>query len=216
MPAMAIDFPQAHGGTGGRTMKKLLLGTLLGATSLLASGAVPGPAVAGPRTGAGQDASASSLHAFSTRTLEGQTVSLGIYRGRVLLVVNVASRCGLTPQYAGLETLHRELADSGFAVLGFPSNDFLEQEPGTPAEIRAFCDAEYGVTFPLFEKVKVKGEDKCPIYRFLTRDHPEPSWNFTKYLVDQDGHVVQRFDPRTPPDDPQLRAAIMKLLSAGR
>ncbi len=199
-------------------MKERLFGTLLGAVSLLAIGAVQSRAAAtdDSRTGDEPEATASSLYALSTRTLEGQPVQLGVYRGRVLLVVNVASRCGLTPQYAGLEALHRELADSGFAVLGFPSNDFLEQEPGTPAEIRAFCDAEYGVTFPLFEKVKVKGEVKCPIYRFLCREHPEPSWNFTKYLVDRDGHVVQRFDPRTPPDAPQLRAAIMKLLSAGR
>ena len=198
-------------------MKKQLFGTLLGAVSLLALGAVQSRAAAADdsRTGDEPEATAGSLYAYSTQTLEGQPVSLGIYRGRVLLVVNVASRCGFTPQYAGLEALYRELADSGFSVLGFPSNDFRGQEPGTPAEIRAFCDAEYGVTFPLFEKVKVTGEDKCPIYRFLCRDLAEPSWNFTKYLVDRDGHVVQRFDPRTPPDDPQLRAAIRNLLSAG-
>ena len=129
--------------------------------------------------------------------------------GRPALLVNVASKCGLTPQYEGLEKLHRELSGAGFAVLGFPSNDFMGQEPGTPEEIRAFCDAKYQVTFPLFEKVAVKGDGKCDLYRFLTAGGlEEPTWNFTKYLVGRDGRVIARFGPRTAPDDPELRAAI--------
>ena len=197
-------------------MKELLFGGLLIAAGMLDLYVLPRAAAAGTaaRPGAASRAEPASLHDLRTRTLEGEPVSLANWRGRVLLVVNVASRCGLTPQYGGLERLHRELADRGFSVLAFPSNDFLGQEPGTPAEIRAFCSAEYDVSFPLLEKVKVKGEDRCEVYRFLTREHDEPSWNFTKYLVDPKGRVVRRFDPRTPPDDPELRAAIEALLPA--
>lgn len=149
-----------------------------------------------------------SFYGLPAQGLLGEEAPLSAYRGKVALVVNLASKCGLTPQYAGLEKLHRELAPRGFVILGFPSNDFQNQEPGTPQEIRAFCDAEYGVTFPLFAKTQVKGGDKSEIYRFLTRELDEPSWNFTKYLVDREGRVRQRFDPRTAPDDPKLRAAI--------
>jgi len=153
-----------------------------------------------------------SLYDLSTRTLEGETVSLGRHRGSVALVVNVASKCGQTPQYAALQRLHEELAPRGFTVLGFPSNDFLGQEPGTAEEIRTFCTTTYGVTFPLFEKRPVKGDAKDEVFRLLCRDLPEPSWNFTKYLVARDGRVLARFDPKTPPDDPALRAAIEEAL----
>jgi glutathione peroxidase len=155
-----------------------------------------------------------SLYELKTSTLEGEPADLAIYRGRVALVVNVASKCGLTPQYAGLEKLYRELAEQGFVVLGFPSNDFMNQEPGSPEEIRAFCDAEYGVTFPLFAKTRVKGDEKSEIYRYLTRELDEPSWNFTKYLVDAEGRVLYRFSPRTKPDDPELRGAIEAALAS--
>ena len=155
-----------------------------------------------------------SFYGQSTRTLAGEPVELSEYRGKVALVVNVASKCGLTPQYEGLERLYDELAPRGFVILGFPSNDFMGQEPGTPAEIREFCSVNYGVSFPLFEKVKVKGEQKCDLYRLLTAELDEPDWNFTKYLVDHRGAVVARFGPRTKPGDAALRARIEELLRA--
>jgi len=177
------------------------------------AGAGAEPAVTAAAPAAAPAAEAQSLYALPARGLLGEDAPLAAHRGKVALVVNVASRCGLTPQYAGLEKLYRELAPQGFVVLGFPSNDFKEQEPGTPQEIRAFCDAEYGVTFPLFEKAPVTGEAKSAIYRFLTRGFAEPNWNFTKYLVDRQGRVLQRFDPRTAPDDPQLREAVVRALA---
>lgn len=155
-----------------------------------------------------------SLYDLRTHDLAGEPVDLGAYRGKVALVVNTASKCGLTPQYAGLEALYRELAPRGLVVLGFPSNDFLNQEPGTPAEIREFCDVNYQVTFPLFAKVRVKGEDQDPVYRLLTAELEEPTWNFTKYLVDRRGRVVARFGPRTAPDGEPLREAILAELAA--
>lgn len=154
-----------------------------------------------------------SLWVQQTHTLAGAATSLEPWQGQVALVVNVASKCGLTPQYKGLEALYRELKDQGFVVLAFPSNDFMGQEPGTPAEIQSFCETNYQVTFPLFEKMAVKGENKSPLYSFLTAGGlEEPSWNFTKYLVNRDGQVIARFAPRTAPDDPQLREAIAKAL----
>ena len=149
-----------------------------------------------------------SLWELGTRSLEGEVVDLERYRGQVALVVNVASRCGLTRQYEGLEELHEELSPRGFTVLGFPSNDFLNQEPGTAEDIREFCSTTYGVTFPLFEKRPVTGEEKDEVYRFLSKNAEEPTWNFTKYLVDRQGRVLARFSPKTLPDDPELRQAI--------
>jgi glutathione peroxidase len=157
-----------------------------------------------------------SFYDLSTRTLAGEAAPLARYRGQVALVVNTASKCGLTPQYAGLQALYTELAPRGFVVLGFPSNDFMGQEPGTPQEIQAFCDANYHVTFPLFEKVKVKGDDRAEIYRWLTHDLAEPTWNFTKFLVGRDGRVIARFGPKTPPDDPALRERIEAALGEAR
>jgi glutathione peroxidase len=153
-----------------------------------------------------------SFFDFETHTLMGEEISLQEYAGKVCLVVNVASKCGLTPQYKGLQALYEELGGDDFTILAFPSNDFQGQEPGTPEEIATFCQSNYGVTFPMFEKVKVTGKDKAPIYRFLTADLEEPSWNFTKYLVDRDGKVLHRFDPRTAPDDEKLRARIDEAL----
>lgn len=153
-----------------------------------------------------------SLYDRQTRTLEGEPANLSEFRGRVALVVNLASKCGLTPQYEGLEALYRELSPRGFVILGFPSNDFMGQEPGSSVEIREFCSVNYDVTFPLFEKVKVIGDDKCGIYRLLTTELKEPDWNFTKYLVDAEGKVLYRFGPRTSPDDVELRARIEELL----
>lgn len=149
-----------------------------------------------------------SLYDLTTRTLEGEERPLSEHAGKVALVVNVASKCGFTPQYAGLEALYRELAPRGFTVLGFPSNDFGFQEPGSAEKIRAFCSTKYDVTFPLYEKRHVKGKKKDDVYEFLTREQDEPSWNFTKYLVGRDGRVIARFDKKVKPEDPELRGAI--------
>lgn len=152
---------------------------------------------------------------LSATTLEGEDVSLGDWAGRVALVVNVASKCGLTPQYEGLEALYRERAEQGLVILGFPSNDFLKQEPGTAEEIRAFCTSEYGVTFPLFAKGPVTGDGMGAVHRFLTAGGlEEPTWNFTKYLVGRDGRVIARFSPKTAPDDAEMLAAIDEALKS--
>ncbi len=156
---------------------------------------------------------ATVLWDLQTSTLAGESVDLADWRGQVALVVNVASKCGLTPQYEGLQTLYGDLKEDGFVVLAFPSNDFMGQEPGTPAEIQEFCSSNYAVTFPLFEKVKVTGGDKDEIYQWLTGTGlEEPTWNFTKYLVGRDGKLIARFAPRTKPDDTELAAAITTAL----
>ncbi len=151
-----------------------------------------------------------NLYDFSTTLLSGEPARLATHRGQVALVVNVASECGLTPQYAALQALHTELGPRGFTVLGFPCNDFGGQEPGTAEQIRAFCDARFGVTFPLFAKVQTKpGPGQSPLYAHLQAESGElPNWNFGKYLVGRDGRVRAYFGPRTAPDDPALRAAI--------
>jgi glutathione peroxidase len=157
---------------------------------------------------------AGSLYDLNVTTLAGQPADLAAYRGRVTLVVNVASRCGYTPQYAGLEKLHRELAPKGFAVLGFPSNDFGGQEPGAPDEIRQFCKLTYDVTFPMFSKVVTKSDPgQSPVYSFLGESGTLPQWNFSKYVVDKNGKVVAFFPSRVEPDSPELRAAIEKALA---
>jgi glutathione peroxidase len=154
-----------------------------------------------------------TLWAFTPNSLEGQPAPLAQWKGQVALVVNTASKCGLTPQYTGLEAMYGELKDRGFVMLGFPSNDFMGQEPGTAEEIRDFCSTNYKVTFPLFAKVKVKGDGKDGLYAWLTGGGlEEPTWNFTKFLVGRDGKVIARFGPKTAPDDPELRAAIEKAL----
>ena len=152
--------------------------------------------------------------------LDGTPTTLAeLTGGRPALLVNVASRCGLTPQYAGLERLQEDYADRGFSVVGFPCNQFMGQEPGTPEEIAQFCSATYGVTFPMTEKIDVNGEDRHPIYGALV-DVPDEvgrtgdvAWNFEKFLVDGTGAVVARFSPQVEPDDPRLVSAVQGLLS---
>ena len=155
-----------------------------------------------------------SLHEISATTIDGATQSLADYKGKVVLIVNTASECGSTPQYAGLEGLWRHYRDRGLVVLGFPSNDFGGQEPGSEAEIKTFCSTKYKVSFPLFAKVKVKGEGQAPVYRFLTADYGEPKWNFHKYLVDRDGKVIKAFATGIAPEDVSLRAAVEAALDA--
>lgn len=153
---------------------------------------------------------------LTMKRLDGGEQALSEYQGKVLLLVNVASKCGLTPQYEALETLHETYGERGFSVIGFPANDFRGQEPGTDEEIAEFCSATYGVQFPMFSKVVVTGEEKHPLYQYLTT-LPEPvggevTWNFQKYLVDREGNVVKMFSPRTTPDDPEVVGAIESLL----
>jgi glutathione peroxidase len=154
-----------------------------------------------------------SFYDLKTQTLLGKPADLGDYRGKVTLVVNVASYCGYTPQYKGLEALHRELKDKGFAVLGFPSNDFGEQEPGTAEEIATFCKRTYDVTFPMFSKVVTHpGRDQSPIYAYLGASGHLPAWNFAKYVVGKDGRVRAFFPSEVTPEDPKLRRAIADAL----
>jgi glutathione peroxidase len=155
-----------------------------------------------------------SLHDLSATTIDGKDQSLADFKGKVMLVVNTASECGSTPQYADLEKLWRELKDRGLVVLGFPSNDFGGQEPGSEAEIQQFCTKNYQVTFPLFAKVKTQGDGQSPVYRYLSADYGEPKWNFHKYLVSKNGRVIKAFPTAIPPDDPGLRKAIDSALEA--
>jgi glutathione peroxidase len=179
----------------------------LSVATLLAACAVASPLQGGP-------VSTESLYALQTTTLQGRPANLADYAGKVTLVVNVASQCGFTPQYAGLQKLHDEMKGRGFSVLGFPSNDFGGQEPGTAEEIATFCQKNYGVTFPMFAKlVTKKGEGQSPIYAFLGASGELPSWNFGKYLVARDGKVVAFFPSKVAPDSKELRDAIEKALT---
>lgn len=177
------------------------------------------------------------LHQIQVNRIDGTPVSLGDYAGKVLLVVNVASKCGLTPQYDGLEKLYERLKDRGLEVLGFPANEFMGQEPGSNQDIQQFCRLTYGVQFPMFEKIKVKGEGRHPLYDHLTAARPQAegqgggfkgfmlglfggkkapgdiSWNFEKFVVSREGEVVARFAPTTAPDDPALLAVIERELT---
>ena len=159
-------------------------------------------------------AQAGSFYDLKTKTLLGKPGDLAQYRGKVSLVVNVASKCGFTPQYEGLEKLQREMTGKPFNVLGFPSNDFGEQEPGSPQEIATFCKLTYDVTFPMFEKVVTKrGAEQSPIYAFLGQSGKLPAWNFSKYVVDKQGRITAFFPSDVTPADPKLRDAINKALA---
>ena len=150
-----------------------------------------------------------SFYALSTTKLSGEPVGLKEYEGKVALVVNTASKCGFTPQYKGLQTLYSELSPRGFVILGFPSNDFGGQEPGTSEEIKQFCELNYKVTFPMFSKVVTKaGPDQSPIYSWLGQTGNLPKWNFSKYLIGKDGKVVAFFPSNVTPESPELRQAI--------
>ena len=159
----------------------------------------------------------SAFHDLNLRALDGQELPLAPYKGQIVLVVNVASKCGLTPQYAGLENLHQEYRDRGFTVLGLPCNQFAGQEPGSEREIQEFCSLNYGVSFPLSSKLEVNGPQRHSLYRLLAGEGAEYpgdiSWNFEKFLVGKDGRVLARFAPRTTPDDPALVQAIEKALA---
>ena len=153
---------------------------------------------------------------YTVRDIDGNEVDLARYKGKVVMIVNVASRCGLTKQYEGLQKLYDEKKDAGLVIVGFPANNFREQEPGTEKEIKEFCTGTYGVTFPMMSKVSVKGEDAHPLYRQLAAQPApiggEPQWNFTKFLVDREGNVAARFEPKTTPEDSGLRRKVDELL----
>ncbi|MCD9188184.1 MAG: glutathione peroxidase [Pyrinomonadaceae bacterium] len=148
------------------------------------------------------------------KDIDGKDVKLDTYKGKVSLVVNTASKCGLTPQYEGLQALYDKYKDRGFVILGFPANNFMGQEPGTEKEIKDFCTLNYKVTFPMFSKISVKGTDQHPFYTYLTNKESNPgfdgdiTWNFEKFLVGKDGKVLARFSPKTKPDDPKIAEAI--------
>jgi glutathione peroxidase len=161
-----------------------------------------------------------SLYDIPINTLDGKPASLKDYEGKTVLLVNVASRCGLTPQYEGLERLHERYADRGFTVVGVPCNQFMGQEPGTADEIQEFCSATYGVTFPLMEKIEVNGDDRHPLYTELTKTADDEGndgdiqWNFEKFLIGSDGTVLHRFRPRTEPEASEVVSAIEAALPA--
>ncbi|MBV8690486.1 MAG: glutathione peroxidase [Actinobacteria bacterium] len=160
-----------------------------------------------------------SIYDVPVNTLQGEPASLADYKGKTVLVVNVASKCGLTPQYEGLERLHEQFADKGFSVLGFPCNQFGAQEPGSPEEIATFCSTTYGVTFPMFEKIDVNGDNRHPLYDQLTQVEDaegkagDITWNFEKFLIGPDGEVVARYRPLVDPEAPELVSQIESLVS---
>ncbi|HWY78557.1 MAG TPA: glutathione peroxidase [Verrucomicrobiae bacterium] len=159
-----------------------------------------------------------SLYDIPLKNIDGKDASLKAYQGKVLLIVNVASKCGFTPQYKGLEAIQKKYQAQGFTVLGFPCNDFGSQEPGTPEEIKQFCSSTYDVTFPLFEKLHVKGSEQHPLYTALTgKESPFPGdikWNFGKFVIGRDGKILKRFDSQTKPESPQVTEAIESALAA--
>ena len=161
---------------------------------------------------------ADSIYDIKVKDIDGKDTSLKAYKGKVLLVVNVASKCGLTPQYKSLEAIHEKYKDKGFTTLGFPCNQFLGQEPGTNDEIKQFCSSKYGVTFPLFDKIDVNGAKRHPLYVALAGEKsPFPGdikWNFGKFLISRDGKILKRFDPRTTPDSKDVTEAIEAALAA--
>lgn len=166
------------------------------------------------------DQQAASPLDFKMKTIDGEQKNLSEYKGKVVLMVNVASKCGLTPQYKGLEALYEKYKDKGLVIIGFPANNFGQQEPGTEAEIKQFCTSKYNVTFPMMSKISVKGDDKHPLYKFLTEGQAgddfagDIEWNFAKFLIDRNGNVIARFSSRTTPESPQVSAEIEKALSA--
>lgn len=159
-----------------------------------------------------------SFYDFEVTTLRGEEETLSKYKGKVLLVVNTASKCGFTPQYKGLQEMYEKYKDRGFEVLGFPSNQFAGQEPGDSDEIAEYCQINYGVTFPMFEKIDVKGDEAHPLFKYLSEEAPgvlgskSVKWNFTKFLIDQEGRVLKRFAPKTTPE--QIESDISKLLKS--
>jgi glutathione peroxidase len=190
---MRLSFPDMLGKTRGYFLSGALL---IMATSLFA---------------------ASGIYSFTLNSIDGKPAPLADYKGKVVLVVNVASQCGYTPQYSALEAVYEKYRDQGFVILGFPANNFGAQEPGTNEEIKTFCTRKYSVTFPMYSKISVKGDDQAPLYAYLTKQTGpgiagDIKWNFTKFLVDRNGKVTQRFESAVTPDSKEVVAAIEKQL----
>jgi glutathione peroxidase len=167
--------------------------------------------------GASLFGASAGIYTFTLNSIDGKPAPLVGYKGKVALVVNVASQCGYTPQYSALEATYEKYKDQGFVILGFPANNFGAQEPGTNEEIKTFCTRKYSVTFPMYAKISVKGADQSPLYAYLTKDTGpgmagEIKWNFTKFLIDRNGNVVQRFEPAVTPDSKEVISAIEKQL----
>jgi glutathione peroxidase len=161
-----------------------------------------------------------TIHDFTLNSIDGQPAPLAAYKGKVVLLVNVASKCGFTPQYSALESTYEKYKDRGFVIVGIPANNFGAQEPGSNQEIKTFCSSKYHVTFPMMAKVSVKGDDITPLYQFLTDKSSNPQsggeikWNFTKFLIGPDGRVITRFEPEITPDSPQVTSAIEEALAS--
>ena len=161
-----------------------------------------------------------TVHDFTLNSIDGQPAPLAAYKGKVVLLVNVASKCGFTPQYSALESTYEKYKDRGFVIVGIPANNFGAQEPGSNQEIKTFCSSKYHVTFPMMAKVSVKGDDITPLYQFLTDKSSNPQsggeikWNFTKFLIGPDGRVITRFEPEITPDSPQVTSAIEEALAS--
>ena len=163
-----------------------------------------------------------TIYDYTLNSIDGQSAPLAAYKGKVVMLVNVASRCGFTPQYTALEAIYEKYKDRGFVIVGIPANNFGSQEPGTNQEIKTFCSSKYNVKFPMMAKVSVKGDDKTPLYQYLTDKSTSPKtggeiqWNFTKFLVGPDGQIVARFEPAVTPDSPEVTGAIEKALSSAK
>jgi glutathione peroxidase len=198
----------------GRSLLMRILLLTVAAVVVLAAGLWAKSTFLAPAVEFAMPMGSGSFYDLKVTTLAGQPADLAAYRGKVTLVVNVASQCGYTPQYAGLEKLYRDMAPKGFAILGFPSNDFGGQEPGSAEEIQQFCKRTYDVTFPMFAKVVTKaGPEQSPVYAFLGESGSLPQWNFGKYVLDRNGKVTAFFPSRVAPDAAELRAAIEKALA---
>jgi glutathione peroxidase len=189
-------------------------GTVPAESASAASAPAAAEAPAGATSAAATAPAAPSIHSFTMKRLDGTETSLSAWSGKVLLVVNTASKCGYTPQYQGLQQLHTKYSGRGFEVLGFPSNDFGGQEPGTAQEIQNFCVSMYDVNFPMFEKTKTTGQDRSPLYALLSDAHGEPKWNFHKYLIDKQGRPVQAWPSKVEPGSPEIASAIEAQLTA--
>ncbi len=188
-----------------------LTAALTVAPALAAGPAAPKPST--PKSESPSEKKPMSFHDLSANRLDGKPEKLSTFQGKVVLVVNTASECGYTPQYAGLEALYQTYKDQGLVIAGFPSNDFGGQEPGSSEDIKKFCELRYKVTFPMFEKVKTKGDGQSPVYAFLSQNHPAPKWNFHKYVVGKDGQVKAAFPSAVTPDSAELKAAIDSALA---
>jgi glutathione peroxidase len=202
--------------TKAKTLVAAVLATVIGAAAVTVTAAESGAKDGAP---AADVKEAGSPLDFAVKDIDGKETDLSRFKGQVVMIVNVASKCGYTPQYKALEAMYEQYKEKGFVIVGFPANNFKFQEPGTNAEIKAFCTGKYNVTFPMMSKVSVKGEDKAAVYKFLTEDPTaggfggDIKWNFTKFLVGRDGKVVARFEPKVKPDDAEVKDAVEKAIA---